>query len=194
MSGGLSTSLKAHGATELAQHIGAAETADALKSNVSDAVDLWHKARVATHPYLENSEMIAPCFNEAYAYTSVRWAAASLRAAPNDHEVAAAAVRAVDLAILRGGFGWSRRASTVLESAANVLQPAYVQESNSASERRAAEVEGHPVKRHRTELYQSSSDREAARCAAEQASPHWKSGSRAPEVQEIPRIASHELR
>jgi lysine-specific demethylase 8 len=118
----------------------------------------------------------------AYSLASIQWADASLLASGETADGGRAALRAVDLALLRGGPHWNTTAKGVLARAEQAMHADLAggaKRSNGGLKLPAdlADADGKWLERQR-----------AGRGDIERATPLWAAGDASPNVMEIPRI------
>jgi hypothetical protein len=113
----------------------------------------------------------------AYSFSSIIWAEARMRAADADADAARSALRAIDLALLRGGAQWNAVARQTIERA-----------SRAAAAARAPAAEGCTRAAKRVRLNTASSEH-AARRAHELQTPLWVHGEAAAHVSRIARLS-----
>lgn len=113
----------------------------------------------------------------AYSLSSIVWAEARMRAADADAIAARSALRAIDLALLRGGAQWNAVARQTIESASRAAAAA--REPTAEDSKRAA-------KRVRVD---TASSEHAARRAHELQTPLWVRGEAAANVSRIARLS-----
>ena len=116
--------------TALTSAAKALESARANGDKATRAEQLGDEAREATFPHLQQDE-VEECYNEAYALSSLYWAESKLLTDHGSVETARAALRAIDLAILRGGPKYADQARRINLLACEVLQEPVTSEQDS---------------------------------------------------------------
>ena len=173
--------------TALTSAAKALESARANGDKATRAEQLGDEAREATFLHLQQDE-VEECYNEAYALSSLYWAESKLLTDHGSVETARAALRAIDLAILRGGPKYADQARRINLLACEVLQEPITSEQDStgavATEDTELSAGGAPAAKKQKLTPISDVERE---------SPHWCEGSASPLIEEIPRVSASEL-